>query len=115
MRFKFIYIIALIFTCCVSALSQVLLKKASQKKYSSFIKQYLNFFVVTGYCLFFFVLLMNIYILKFVPIIVCSVFSESLPLVLSFITGRMIFKEKITKTKVIGALFIIIGIFIVVV
>lgn len=114
MRSSYVYIAVLILTCCISAFSQVLLKKASLREYSSFIRQYLNPYVITGYSLFFVVLAVNIYVLRFIPVSICSAFSESLPLVLSFATGKIFFGEKLTKRMLIGAVLIVTGILIIV-
>ena len=89
----FKYFAIMIFSGMLSAFSQVLLKKASMHKYESFLKQYLNPYVVCGYGLFFVVLLVNIYLLRHIPITVTSAISESLPLVLSFVTGRIFFED----------------------
>lgn len=110
MKNNYIFIILLVLNCIISAFSQVLLKKSSLKNYSSFIRQYLNLYVITGYGLFFLVLIVNIYLLRFIPVTISGAISESLPLVFSFVTGFIFFKEKITKWKLIGGFCIIIGI-----
>ena len=96
--------------CLLSAFSQVLLKKAAGKQYSNFLRQYLNIFVITGYFTYVVVLLVNVYILKFIPLSIMSAISESLPLLFSFISGRFFFNEKITKHKIIGGGLILCGI-----
>lgn len=110
MNDKIIYIALLLFICCLSAISQVLLKKASQCDYKSYIRQYLNPYTVIGYGFFFLVLVMNIFILRHLPIVICSVFAESLPLIFSIFTGRIFFSETIKKEKIIGVIIIIAGI-----
>ncbi len=96
--------------CVLSAFSQVLLKKSAGKEYNSFLRQYLNFYVITGYVIYIVVLIVNIYILKFIPLSIMSAISESLPFLLSFISGRIFFNEKITKQKIIGGIIILCGI-----
>ena len=110
MKNNSLYILLLVFMCLLSAFSQVLLKKAAGKQYSNFLRQYLNIFVITGYFTYVVVLLVNVYILKFIPLSIMSGISESLPLLLSFISGRIFFDEKITKYKIIGGVFILCGI-----
>lgn len=112
---NFFYILLLVITCLVSAISQALLKKAALKDYPSFIRQYLNAKVVLAYSLFFAVVVANIYILRFVPMIVVSPIAETLPYALSIAFGCVFFGEKITKAKIIGALFIIAGICVIVI
>lgn len=101
--------------CIISALSQVLLKKASQREYQSPIIKYLNPLVVIAYILFFCVVVFNTYLLKHIPLILASTFSSSLPFVLSFVNGRIFFDEKINKWKIVGGCLILVGIMIVVI
>ena len=111
---NFIYILILVLMCFVSAFSQVLLKKASLHKYESFLQQYLNPYVICGYLLFFIVIVVNIFLLRHIPITVTSAISESLPLILSFITGKVFFAESFSKQKIIGGILIIAGILVLV-
>ncbi len=114
MNSKFFYILLLIASCFVSAVSQVLLKKAAQKEYTSFVRQYLNVLVVLAYFLFFAVVFANIYILRFIPMTVMTPIAETLPYVLSIVFGCIFFDEKITVKRIIGSIIIILGIIIVV-
>ena len=93
----------------IAAISQVMLKKASQKEYSSFIREYLNPYVICGYGMMFLSLFLTILAysqLEFtnVPVI------ESLGYVFVMFLSYLFFREKITKQKVIGMLFIFAGI-----
>lgn len=110
MNSEFFYILLLAITCFVSAVSQVLLKKAALKEYPSFLRQYLNVRVILAYFMFFAVVLANTYILRFIPMVVVSPVAETLPYVLSIVFGRIFFCEKITVRKICGAVIIIIGI-----
>lgn len=112
MNNKLFYILLLIVSCFISAISQVLLKKATQKEYSSFIKQYLNFLVIIAYLLFFTVVIVNIYILRFIPMTIMNPIAETLPYILSIVFGRLFFNEKITIKKIIGSMIIVLGIII---
>lgn len=114
MNSYFIYILLLIANCVISAISQILLKKAALKEYKGFIWQYLNVRVIVAYTLFFGVVVLNTYILKFLPLTVVNPLSESLPYVLSIISGYFFFEEKITWRKIVGALVIVCGIVIIV-
>lgn len=111
---KYVPIVALFLLCCLSAVSQVFLKKASQKEYMSFLLQYLTPYVFIGYGLLFFVLIANIYLLRFIPVSVSSTISESIPLILSLGTGKLFFHETITVSGLIGVLFVIAGIILVI-
>lgn len=107
---KLFLIIVLILNCFISAFSQVLLKKASLKNYDSFFRQYLNPYVIIGYGVFFIVLCVNIFMLKYLPLSVVNPVAEALPIVLSFVAGKLVFNEKISKFTVAGAVLIICGI-----
>lgn len=100
----------MILNAFLSAISQTLLKKSANINYNKFILQYLNVYVILGYMIFFIVLFINIYVIKKLNLSIVSVFSESLPYILSIISGYIFFKEKITKNKIVGALIIVIGI-----
>ena len=110
MKNKWIFIAILIVNCFLSAFSQVLLKKASIKKYRSVIWSYLNPLVISGYGLFFIVLCTNVFLLKFLPLSVVNPVTETLPVVLSFLFGYLIFGESISVRKILGLFFIVIGI-----
>ncbi len=107
---KLLFIGLLIVTCVMSAVSQVMLKKAAQKEYKSFIAQYLNFWVIISYMIFFIVVIGNIYVLKKLPMTVLGPIAETLPFILSIFFGRIFFHEKITTRKIVGSLLIIAGI-----
>lgn len=105
----------LLVICIVSALSQVLLKKAAKKEHATFISQYLNFEVIFAYFLFFVVVIVNSLLLRYIPYSVASVFSESMPCVLAIISGVFFFHEKISRHKLLGILMIMIGIIFIVI
>ena len=52
----------------ISAISQVMLKKAAQREYGSTVREYLNPLVIFAYVLFFLTTLMTIYAYKVIPI-----------------------------------------------
>ena len=93
----------------IAAFAQILLKKGADKSYSSFLRQYLNGYVIGGYGLTFFSLFLTILAYrgleyKIVPII------ESLGFILVMILSRIFFKEKLTPRKILGTCIILIGI-----
>lgn len=113
MNNRFVCVFLLISACLVSAMAQVLLKQAAQKKYDSFIKQYLNIKVAAAYSLFFLVIAVNTYILRFIPMSVLGPVAETLPYMFSFALGRFFFNEKITARKLCGGLVIAAGIIVI--
>ena len=110
-----LYLVVLVFNCVISALSQTLLKRAARNESHFFLEQYLNPLVVFGYFLFFVVLVLNVWLLRFVPLNVVSSVGESLPLILTFFSGWFFFGERISLLKIVGAVCVIVGIIIVVV
>ena len=101
----------LIISITVASFSQVLLKKGAEQHYTGFIRQYLNFYVITGYGLTFISLLLTALAYrgleyKIGPLI------ESLGFIIVIFLSRLFFKEKITTKKIIGMTTIFLGIFI---
>jgi len=93
----------------VASVSQLLLKKAAQKNYDNFIREYLNVWVISGYSFMLVSVLLTTLAYKGLdykegPVI------EALGFVLIMILSKIFFGEKITKKKVVGNLLIFIGI-----
>ncbi len=110
---KWMYMMLLIANCILSAFSQFLLKKASAKNYQPILRQYLNALVICGYGLFFVVLAINVYLLRFLPVSVLNPVAESLPIMLSFASGKFFFDEKISVFQLLGGILIIFGIIVI--
>lgn len=110
---KYLYILLLIVNALLSAFSQVLLKKAALKNYDNPIRQYINLYVMVGYCIYFLVIVINIFALRYLNISTIAAFSESLPLVFTLIFSKIVFNENINKYKIIGIGTIILGIIII--
>jgi len=88
----------------------MLLKKGAQQQYTSFIRQYLNVWVISGYAIMFASLLINIYALsKGVQVKEISS-MESLSYIFVPLLSYFIFKETISLKKIIGIAIIITGI-----
>ena len=102
------YYLLVVFSVLIAAVAQMLLKQGAKNQYSSFWKQYLNPWVISGYGIMGASLLLNIFCLghgvqvKEVSII------ESISYL--FVPGLswMLFKEKITWRKA-GSIVVIIG------
>ena len=93
----------------ISAVSQVLLKKAAQKKYDNVIQEYLNPRVIVAYGIFFGATLLSILAYRVVPLSMGPII-EATSYIYVTIFGVMIFKERINKKKLIALAVIIIGI-----
>lgn len=95
----------------VSAISQVLLKKASIYKYSSRVREYLNPLVLIAYIMFIGSTFMTILSYQGIPLSMGPII-ESTSYIYVTIFGVMIFGEKLNKQRCLGLLCIIIGIII---
>lgn len=93
----------------VSALSQVILKKAALKNYTSRISEYLNFPVMFAYALFLASTLMCIIAYRVVPLSFGPVL-ESTSYIYVTIFGVIFFKEKITPMMAFALALILAGI-----
>ena len=104
-----VFFLLMIFAEIIASTSQVLLKISAEKQYPSFIREYLNAFVIGGYALL---------VISMVITIFCydglgymgTVVMEPIAYIIVMFMSRVIFKEKIVPTKVIGMILIIAGI-----
>jgi len=107
LKYLFIAFAAVVLT----AFAHVLLKLGATRnlKYSWRLKQYMNFYVCTGYLIFIFVTIMNVYSYKYLPLKYAIII---LPFTFIFVTlfSIIFFKETIKKRQWISYILIIIGI-----
>jgi len=105
------FFMLMFFGTFLSAISQILLKKSAEQKHETFLKEYLNWRVITAYGIFFAVLLLNTYAytridLKYGAVI--DTFTYIFVLLLSV----LLLHEKVSRRQLIGNLLILAGIFI---
>lgn len=93
----------------ISAVSQVMLKKASMKQYKSAIFEYLNPLVIFAYILFFGTTLLSVLAYRGIPLSMGPVLESTSYLYVTFF-GVVIFKEKITRKKIMAIVIILAGI-----
>ncbi len=103
------YWLAMFGAVALSAMSQMLLKKAAKTDYSSPVREYLNVWVIGGYGLLVLSMLSVVFAcrgleMKNVPVI------ESLGFPLVMLLGRVFYGEKLTKNKPIGMGLIMLGV-----
>lgn len=99
----------LIASVFVATCSQILLKKSSDIKYESIIREYLNWRVIVGYGMMFVSTILTIIAFKNLdykngPIL------ESIGYIFMMVLSRAFIKEPITKNKLIGNALILAGI-----
>lgn len=103
------YALAL-FNVFVAAVAQMLLKKAAITPHKSFIKEYLNPWVIGGYSLMVFSLVSNVYVLSQGVLLkelgTIEAFSYLFVPVLAFI----FFKEKLSPRKMLSIALILVGV-----
>lgn len=93
----------------VSAVSQVMLKKAAQKTYDSKLKEYLNPLVIFAYILFVGTTFISIVAYKGIPLSMGPILESTSYLYVT-IFGVTIFKEKLNKNRIIALALILCGI-----
>ena len=93
----------------ISAVSQVILKKAALKTYPSKIAEYLNFPVMFAYTLFVVTTFMCIIAYQAVPLSFGPVLESTSYLYVT-VFGILIFKEKINMKKIMALCLIVAGI-----
>lgn len=100
-----------ILSVTIAAFSQILLKKGAMKTYDSFIKEYLNFWVITGYFMMFFSLFLTMLVYRGMDFMNVPVL-EAVGYILVPVLSYFFFKEALTRRKVIGIACILAGIII---
>ena len=93
----------------ISAISQVLLKKAANRQYESKIREYLNPMVIIAYALFVGTTFLSIIAYKGIPLSMGPVLEATSYIYVTFF-GVKFFGEKLNKKKVIALVLIIAGI-----
>lgn len=103
------YVVVALVSVMMASLSQVLLKRSALINYSSAWREYINPYVICGYGILMFSMLLTVYVYsglpyKNVPLI------ESLGNVFVLIMSYFAFGERISTKKIVGIGFIILGI-----
>lgn len=104
-----LYSAVLIFSVFISAFSQVLLKKSALKSYDSFIREYLNLYVVPAYAIYFLAVFLDLIALRKVPVSFVPV-AEASSYIFVLLFGRIFFRESFSKRKVLAMGLILAGI-----
>lgn len=105
------YFFLLLFSVTVASFSQILLKKGAQKQYSSFLREYLNPYVILGYLMLFGSMVMTMIAFQGVSFLTVPV-MEALGYVLVPLLSVFIFRERISGRKMLGMALILAGVFI---
>ena len=100
-----------ILSVVIASFSQILLKKGAMKKYNSFIREYLNVYVLSGYFFMFGSVLLTMIVYRGMDFMNVPVL-EAIGYVLVPVLSYLFFKESLTKNKIMGIACILAGIFI---
>ncbi len=106
-----IYLFVYMLGVFLSAISQVLLKKAAMRPHKNIIEEYLDWRVIVGYAIFVGCTMLSILAYKGIPLSLGPVLEATSYVYVTFF-GITIFKEKLNRKKVLGLTLIIIGILI---
>ena len=104
-----IYFFLMLFSLLIAATSQVLLKMSAKREYSSFLREYLNGYVIGGYSLLVCSMVLAIFCYKGLGYM-GTVVMEPISYIMVMALSRVIFKEKVTLPKIVGMILIIAGI-----
>lgn len=108
-RTVIIYSCVLLAGVFISAISQVLLKKAAMKHYDNHIQEYMNPMVIFAYAMFVGTTFLSIIAYRGIPLSMGPIL-EATSYIYVTIFGVKIFKEKLNKKKILALGFIIVGI-----
>lgn len=103
------YIILLLVSVWIGSISQVLLKKAAMRQYSSVVREYLNPKVMAGYVLFALTSFLSVMAYKGVPLSMGPVL-EATGYIHVAVFGNVFFGEKLNARKMAALALIIIGV-----
>lgn len=106
-----VFLLVALLSVVIASFSQVMLKLGAGKTYSSKIREYLNFYVISGYGMLFVSMVLTIVAYSHLSYLSVPV-VEAVGYVLVPVLSYFIFKEKLSKRKVIGIAFILLGIII---
>lgn len=108
-KVNYIYASILLFGVFLSAISQVMLKKAALKEYDSALKEYLNPLVIIAYGIFVGTTFLSIFAYRGIPLSMGPILEATSYIYVTFF-GVKIFKEKVNKKRIIALVLIIAGI-----
>ena len=104
-----VFLLIALSSVTIASFSHVLLKMGAGKSYPSKIREYLNFYVITGYGMLFISMVLTIVAYSHLSYLSVPV-VEAVGYILVPVLSYFIFKEKLSKRKVLGIIFILAGI-----
>ena len=110
-KFMFFSILIYLLGTFISAVSQILLKKSSQKEYKNRLSEYLNPHVIIAYAIFFLATLCTVFAYKYLPLSMGPILG-AVEYIFVAVLSYFLLKESISKKKLLGLLIIIFGVFV---
>jgi len=104
-----VFSIIMLVAVFIAACSQVILKREANQQHKSILSEYLNCRVVGAYALFGFSAVINLYVLRHIPLSLAPVL-ESTGYIFIAVFGYVFLGEKINKRQFGGFCLIILGI-----
>lgn len=99
----------LLLSVFISSVSQILLKKAANRKYENPVREYLNPLVIGAYAMFFSSVILTMLALKTVPLSMSPIL-ESTGYIFVSVLGYFFLKERFSRRKLAGIALILVGI-----
>ncbi len=103
------YYLIMLFSGLLSSFAQILLKKSAGITRTSILTEYFNVYVIAGYGLTAFCMLLTMFAYRGVPFKYGAAL-ESLTYLYIMVLSRILLGEKLTKRKVTGNLIIVCGV-----
>ena len=104
------YIALVILSVFAAACAQMLLKQGARHKYATFLRQYINVWVISGYVIMGCTMILNVFCLSRGVMLKEVSIIESLSYLFVPILSLIFFKEKITLRKILAIALIMVGI-----
>jgi len=104
-------ILVYLFGTFISAVSQILLKKSSQKNHKNRVAEYLNPHVIIAYTIFFLATLCTVIAYKYLPLSMGPILG-AIEYIFVALLSFFLLKEKISRKKLLGLLVIVFGVFV---
>ena len=101
----------LLVSVLISAVSQIMLKKAADRKYENRLREYLNPLVIAAYGLFFISTILTMLALRYVPLSLQPIL-ESAGYIYVSVMGYFLLKVRFSRGKLLGLALILLGRFI---
>lgn len=103
------FVFLFLFSVFIASCSQILLKKSAMQEHESFIREYLNLYVIIAYLMFFAGTLITIISYKTIPLSF-GLILESAGYIFVAILSYVFLKEMLNKKQILGLVLILIGI-----